>query len=247
MNKNKIVIDAISLLSPLTGIGRYTYEVSKRLLEIDSYDINFYYGYYSKRIIDNHTNNSFIEFIKKSFFLKKMIRYALIKYSQLNNKKFELYWQPNFIPIETINAKKIVTSVHDFSFIYYKDFHPKERIEYFNKYFFKNIKRSDIIITGSNFTKNEIIDKLDISENKVKVIYHGIDKEIFKVYKNFNLDYVLPEKFLLCVGSIEPRKNLLNLLRAYNLLNKNIKKYYKMVIVGFKGWHNKNIMELKLL
>jgi len=116
--------------------------------------------------------------------------------------------------------------------------------KYFDNSFYKNIYRSDMIITGSSYTKQEILDRLDFQEDKIRVIYHGVNHNLFKIYKDIELDFELPPKFILSVGSIEPRKNLLGLLKAYNLLDKNIKNEYKLILVGFKGWENQEIMEI---
>ena len=134
--------------------------------------------------------------------------------------------------------------MHDFSFILYKDYHPKERIEYFEKNFYSNVKKSDMIITGSEFTKKEIIKELNFDQKNIRVIYHGVDSSVFKKYESVETDLNLPKKFILSVGSIEPRKNLIGLLKAYNLLSKEIKEEYHLVIVGFKGWNNSEIMQL---
>ena len=101
-----------------------------------------------------------------------------------------------------------------------------------------------MIITGSFYTKSEIMQRLDFKDDKVRVIYHGINHDVFKVYDDLELDIKLPKKYILSVGSIEPRKNLLGLLKAYNLLNDEIKAEYKLVLVGFKGWENREIMEI---
>ncbi len=246
--KPKIVIDGIPLLSSfLTGIGRYTYEISKEVKKTSSFDVNFYYGYYSKKLIEpsSKTNLKSIKTLaSKSPILKKLARKALMLYGRFFCKEYDLYWVPNFIPLDSIKAKKVVTSIHDFSFILYKDLHPKERIEYFENNFFKNILRSDLIITGSEFTKKEILDRLDFNEEQVKVIYHGIDHNLFKVTTDLNVNFELPKKFILSVGSIEPRKNLIGLLKAYNNLDNEIKKQYHLVLAGFKGWNNDEIMRL---
>ena len=173
-----------------------------------------------------------------------MVRKILLSYVHLFSKSYELYWQPNFIPNSGIKAKKIVTTVHDFSFILYRDFHPKERIEYFEKYFFNNLDRSDMIITGSEYTKREILKYTKFKEDKIVVIYHGIDHNLFKVYQKIELGFDLPSKFILSVGSIEPRKNLLRLLKAYQGLPLEIKDEYKLLLVGFSGWENSEIISL---
>ena len=246
--KPKIIVDSISLLSPLTGIGRYTYEISKELLsKKDDFDVTFFYGYHSKKLLQP-TTNSEIKNIKslltKNQFIKKVARKVLMFTSRIASPTYDIYWQPNFIPNDGVKAKKIVTSVHDFSFILHKEYHPKERIEYFEKYFFTNVAKSDMIITGSEFSKQEILEQLNFYNEQVQVIYHGINHDLFKIYNDSKVNFELPEKFIFSVGSIEPRKNLAGLLKAYNSLNKEFKKEYKLVLAGFKGWENEEIINL---
>jgi len=243
----KTLIDTISLLSQKTGIGRYTYEISKRLKRENKFNIEYYCGYYSKNLIcvtDNSNLKRLKSIVSKNSFIKKIVRKFLLLYSRFFSKNYDLYWEPNFIPLDGIKVKKIVTSVHDFSFILYKKYHPKERIEYFENNFFQNIYRSDMIICFSKFTKQEILERLNFAESKVKVVYHGLDHNLFKVKQDLQVSFELPEKFIFSVGSIEPRKNLAGLLKAYNNLDKKFKKEYKLVLAGFKGWKNKEIMSL---
>ena len=245
--KKKFLIDSISLLSPLTGIGRYTNEISKYIKNTNDYQLNFFYGYYSSQLIEPNktaTIKTIKSFIIQNQFLKRIARKFIFIYSKFFKPSYELYWQPSMIPNINIKSKKVVTTVHDFSFILYRDFHPKERMKFFENNFFKNIKKSDIIITGSLFSKKEILERLDFKDEEVKVIYHGVNHKIFKIYKDTILNFDLPKKFILSVGSIEPRKNLLGLLKAYNLLDENLKDEYKLVLVGFKGWENKEFMQL---
>ncbi len=244
--KPKLLIDTIPLLSPLTGIGKYVYEVSNAISKIESgFDIDYFYGYYSKELIRPTTNQN-IKNLKATInrfpAIKSLAREALFISSRLFAKNYDIYWQPNFIPHRGVKAKKIVTTVHDFSFLLYRKYHPKETLRYFDNNFFKNIYRSDTIITGSYYTKGEILDRLDFREENIRVIYHGVDHNIFRVYKD--IDFKLSKKFILSVGSIEPRKNLLGLLKAYNLLDKRLKDEYKLILVGFRGWENREIMEL---
>ncbi len=207
--KPKIIIDSISLLSPLTGIGRYTYEISKKLEEKENLECNFFYGYHSNKLIHPSEKNdlkSIKSIIVKNSLIKRIVRKFLIILNKIYTPKYDVYWQPNFIPNDGIKAKKIVTTVHDFSFILHEEFHPRERIDYFKKYFFKNIIKSDVIITGSEFSKREIQERLDFKDEQIKVIYHGLNREIFKIYEDNSLNFDLPKKFIFSVGSIEPRK-----------------------------------------
>lgn len=81
-------------------------------------------------------------------------------------------------------------------------------------------------------------------KKKIKVIYHGLDHNLFKINKDLKVNFELPKKFILCAGSIEPRKNLISLLKAYNNLDMSIKKEYKLILTGFKGWENQEIVSL---
>jgi glycosyltransferase involved in cell wall biosynthesis len=241
------LIDGVSLLSPLTGIGRYTYEVSKELERISNLNIDYFYGYYSKSLIDaiSHRNIKAIKSIINRFpLLKRGARSVIEMSAELFAKRYSIYWQPNFIPSRRVKADRVITSVHDFSFIKYREYHPKERIEYFDNNFFQNIYKSDRIITGSNYTKGEILERLNFKEDDIRVIYHGINHSRFRIYEDLKLDLELPEKFILSVGTVEPRKNIVRLLRAYELLDRDIKEECSLLLVGFKGWENREIMDI---
>lgn len=249
--KVKILIDATSLLSNLTGIGKYTNEIAKHLETNSTLDIQYFYGYYSKKRMQAGVPSkikSIKRVVSRVLVLKKIARKLLVLFSKLFAPKFDLYWSPSFITLDGVKASKIVTTVHDFSFYLHPQWHPQERIEYFHKYFFKNLHRSDWIITGSEFSKKEIVKYALYDENKISVIYHGVDQNLYRVYKKATLSstkekFQLTDKFILFVGSIEPRKNLMNLLKAYHLLSRDVKVMYPLVLVGFKGWQNKEIMK----
>jgi glycosyltransferase involved in cell wall biosynthesis len=246
----RIIIDSTSLLSSLTGIGRYTNEIAKYLETNKELDLNYFYGYFSKNRIEPEEETA-VKSIKALVvsrpLVKKIARKILLFLSGLFTSKFDLYWVPNFIPLDGIKASKVVVTVHDFSFLVYPEWHPEERLEYFKTYFFKNIQRADWLITGSEFSKNEIIENLGYNKEKITVIYHGVDQNLYKIYERDILQltknkFELENNFFLFVGSIEPRKNLLNLLKAYHHLSENIKKKYPLILVGFKGWNNNEVM-----
>lgn len=254
----KVLIDALSLLSPKTGIGRYTYEVSKRLrvLSADKYEIFFNYGFHKKElygVLQKQTKSEqgvkkLLSFIKSSPLLKRAAREFYIFATKFYKREYQLYFQPNFIPNPNIKAKKIISTIHDFSFMLQPHWHTKELINHYNKNFFKHIKKADHIITGSNFTKQEIVNYMQLPQDKISVIYHGVNHELYKTHPQTKLQktktkFDLPHKFLLFVGSIEPRKNLLTLLKAYTLLTKEQKEGLPLILVGFKGWQNREIMQ----
>lgn len=135
--------------------------------------------------------------------------------------------------------KKIVT-IHDLIFLRYPQFYTWfDRKIHFWK-FKKAAHQADIIIAISEQTKKDIIQYLKVKEDKVRVVYQGCH-EAFKEEPSSNfIKYVkekfhLPERFILNVGTIEERKNLLSVVKA--LKNTNI----PLVVVGKKTNYSKKV------
>lgn len=244
--QNKIIINCIPLLSTLTGVGKYNYEICRHLLNTNELDKSYYYGYYSKKIknLTDNDKNITKRFLINNIFIKKILKKALIESSKIYSPAYDIYWEPNFIPLKHIKADYIVTSVHDLSFKFFGDCISNNRKKHFDKNFDKMIHYSDSLICFSHYIKQELIDTLGFSEDKINVIYHGVRHDIFRVYDKLENSHNLPEKFILFVGSIEPRKNLKRLLKAYIQLDNSFKKKYKLVLAGFKGWKNTEIFEM---
>jgi glycosyltransferase involved in cell wall biosynthesis len=238
---NRIVVNTVALLSPLTGIGHYVSQLVRRFALLDApNDYTYFYGFFTKRLIvvDNHIHRLKAELSKASW-LTKTLRETLFFLPRLRRSEFDLYFEPNFIPLP-IKAKKVVTTVHDFSFKRYPDAHPKERIEYLNKNFVHCV-RSNRIITVSAFTKSEAEEFLRVPPEVITPVHLGVDHDVFRPRTRESLEQCkrelgLPERFILFVGTKEPRKNLDRLLRAYLELPEWLKKEFKIVLVGPKGW-----------
>ena len=249
----KLVINILPLYSPLTGVGKVTYYLVKKAKEIAPYYEYFYYsGFFSKEISlrRREVAKKLISYLKDSFLysvLKKLKNRLIISKRPSKDISFDIYIEPNFIPISQINASFIISIVHDFSFHLYPEWHPKERISFFKEHFWKNIKRADKIVVVSDFILKQAV-SFGIPKEKLTRIYCGLDHSLFKIYRKEELaktkrKYKLPDKFILFVGSIEPRKNLISILKAYSILPDSLKKEYQLILVGFSGWKNKEIMK----
>jgi glycosyltransferase involved in cell wall biosynthesis len=113
------------------------------------------------------------------------------------------------------------------------------------------IKKADIIITISRSAKKDICQMFNVSENKIKVVYLCYNERMKpidasdRILKKVKEKYHLPDKFILFVGTIQPRKNLDKLFRAYALLkNGNKINNSKLVICGRFGWFYKPLLNL---
>ncbi len=110
-------------------------------------------------------------------------------------------------------------------------------------------RNADFIITSSEFAKNEIVDRYGTPEERIAVIpiaYNshcrviGPDSETVRVKEK----YSLPDRYILYVGTIQPRKNLNLLIRSYSMLRKGGKIEQKLVIAGRKGWLYSSLFKL---
>lgn len=135
-----------------------------------------------------------------------------------------------------------VVTIHDLFIFKHPSLCRKKSVIYFQSSLARTIESSKKIIAVSETVKRDILHYFDLSSEKVEVIHHGINPRFRKVIDVMILSmvrkkYKLPQEFVLFVGNIEPKKNLVNLLAAWHLL-KSMKKNnpYKLVIAGQKGW-----------
>ena len=169
----------------------------------------------------------------------------------------EIFFMPNIIFGSVSRKTKLLLTMHDLSFERYPEtFSWSRRLWHVFINSKKICRRADKIIAVSDSTKDDLVTLYNIPPKKIEVIYSGVaekfkiisrnDSEMIKVKEKYNLPY----KFILYLGTIEPRKNIKTLVVAYQILKKyaQIKKWetlekYKLVIAGHKGWMNKKILE----
>ena len=235
----RIGFDAKRAFFNSTGLGNYSRD-SIRLLS-HYYSDNKYFLYTPKNI--KNIRLSFLKNQDNTFVRtpQSLINKALTSYwrsksivRDLFTNKIEIYHGlSNELPlgIEKTSIKTVVT-IHDLIFIRYPHlFRTIDRKIYYKK-FKSACQRADKIIAVSEQTKQDIIDFFHIPEGKIKVVYQGCNKafqsEISKDKKSAMLSkHKLPKDYLLYVGSIEERKNLLTLLKAFKELPNQ-----KLVIIG---------------
>ena len=246
----KLLIDATPLLKDLSGVGYVTYQYAKELKKLQN-DTYFYYAwFYSSKLRQRPLGGyekavSFVKrFVPRPYQLTHAAKTAIFNYT-LAKLKPDAFIQPNYISFESFYDVPTYTFIHDLSHIRYKEFHPKERVEYFEKRLQKSIQNSKKIITISNFTKNELIELNLANEDMIEVIPNGVDDKFGPVSKEefeptgrkFRVNY---KRFFLYVGTLEPRKNLKNLLLAYLDYLKETKEPLPLILAGGIGWRSEH-------
>jgi len=245
-----VIVNAIPLRGHMNGIGRYVKSLFNELVRRSDLDIEFFYGtYFSKKLQnDDAINPSIIRTIKKIpfyYWLRECYMSSVIK-SKTKNKKY-IYHNPNFISYKMDAC--IVTNVHDISFIKYPKYHPKKRVEFLTKHIKQSMDVSDFIITDSNFIKEEIVEYFKIDSERVVSIPLGVGNNFKKINDNECklklLNYgLVNKKYFLSVSTLEPRKNIISAIKAYDKLPNKIQKEYPFVIVGAEGWLNSEFYTL---
>jgi len=136
------------------------------------------------------------------------------------------------------------TYIHDLTYLNYEQYSESKNLAYLKKNVPIWVSRTDKVLTASDFTKKEIIDNLGIDADKVQVVAHGVSKEQFykqkpQEYKSVLQSYgINSDGFILHVGNIEPRKNIIGLAQAYGGLDKDTADQHPLLLIGGDGWSN---------
>ncbi len=139
-------------------------------------------------------------------------------------------------------GKSIIT-IHDLMFLDHPEFLKPEWIPPLKKEIAVAVKKADLIIAVSEFTKRRLIQKMGVDEAKIRVIYEGVREEFYpvsnedvallaNVKNNIQSKYGLKKPYILWVSNIEPKKNVHRLIDAFCQIKRLIPKDYKLVLVG---------------
>ena len=155
------------------------------------------------------------------------------------NKKVDVFFSPAHYAPRFCPVPSVVT-IHDLSFIYYPDDFLKEDLVKLNGWTRYSVNNARSVIAVSKNTKRDILRNYHLAENKVHVIYNGITHGSSKSAEPKNL--VVNGRYLLYVGTLQPRKNIETLIESFAMLKKKIPDL-KLVIAGKRGWLYEKIFE----
>ncbi len=255
-----IGIDARVLMDKYySGVSGYAYNLIKNILKIrPEYKYSLFYNSFHKAHFSVFSSSNYQNIIKR--YPNKFFNYFLLnffswpKIDQILEKETEtpldIFWAPHINFISLSSASKKVITIHDLSFLRFPEFFSKRK-NFWHKSIniIKLIRNFDIIIAISKNTKNDIVDLLNVSPDKIEVIYSGLKEEYFidnneKIKTKIKSKYNLPDKFILFLGNLEPRKNIVNLIISCEHLWKNKDFDFSLVIAGSYAWKYKDILKV---
>jgi alpha-1,3-rhamnosyl/mannosyltransferase len=265
----RVIVNRLAALGQRTGIGHYTLQLIRCLREQAGLDViaAFPRGWMrraremSTRVrpyLDNPasqpasgpgSSQSLLGSMRRGTLdcLRQGVRLVTARHFQAvcARGQYQLYHEPNYIPLPS--DLPTVATLCDLSVLLHPEWHPADRVRYFHRYFHRGLAQCVHFLAISEYCRQEIIDALAIAPERVTRTYMGIrpglrplpPEEVAASLRQLGL----PAQYLLYLGTIEPRKNVLRLMRAYCDLPARLRDNWPLVLVGGWGWNTAEVAE----
>jgi alpha-1,3-rhamnosyl/mannosyltransferase len=249
----RLAFNGSALLSPLTGVGQYANSLAQGLLDTGELEVDFFYAAVWSREIRTKP-------IREIGVLKELIKnlvpqpYRISRALQdwrfgMGTRRFRphIYHEPNFLPFR-FDGPTVIT-VHDLSWIRFPETHPRERVAVMNELFPRALERADHVLTDASYVRDEVIREFGVAAERITSVPLG-SRAVFRPRSAEECQAVLHERslgyrgFVLCVGTLEPRKNLELVIRAYSTMPEAFRRRHPLVMVGMKGWLTSKVESL---
>ncbi|MFT4740379.1 MAG: glycosyltransferase involved in cell wall biosynthesis [Marivirga sp.] len=239
----RIGFDAKRAFNNFTGLGNYTRFIINALANIGENDLLLY----TPQISNHPEANAFERKFKNQIIVprglyskgvfKSIWRSTKIYHDAENQKANIFHGLSNELPSGKSPKVKRVVTIHDLIFLRYPHFYPFVDRHIYRRKFKNACETADSVVAVSEQTKRDIIEFLNIPEEKITVIYQG-------VHHNYNIDistnrmmylteqYGLHNPYLVYVGSIEERKNAVQMVKAFALMKQQAKDNTELIIIG---------------
>lgn len=251
-----LVLGADCIHAPLTGIGRYALELARRLPghagvgRVRFYGLGRWLDAGALEAADGFAPAQPPRSLRSVLAGNRLAVRAfasvmpLVQRWQLRGEGASLFHSPNFF-LPPVRGRSVVT-VHDLSHLVYPQFHPAARVDYMLRMLPRSLARADHVVTVSESARQDLMVRLGVPGERISAVPLGVDAA-FRPHSPLELAPVLQRwglqagGYSLCVGTIEPRKNLLRLLAAYEALPLALRVRFPLVLAGSRGWRSEAI------
>lgn len=243
----KIAVNTRLLLKDrLEGIGWFTYETMQRITQ--SHPEHEFFFLFDRKYSDEFIfSNNITPVIVPPPARHPLLHYLWFEHSipkTLSKIKPDVFISPDAYCSLSTRVKTLIV-IHDINFEHYPEHLPWLIRKYYRYYTPKFARRADRIATVSSYSKNDIINQYNIEPDKIDVVYNGVN-EIYKpsTEKEKNLlksELTNGEEYFLFIGALNPRKNLINLFKAFDMFKTNTGSPHKLVVVGEKMYWPRDI------
>ena len=237
----KVALELQPCCGRRSGIGTYVYELAKRLTNRNGLE---FYGTLFNFMGRNDNAESLQDIavpVRESRIFpygvyRRIWNWVPIPYQSLFPGQADLHVFFNYI-VPPHAGGKVITTVHDMTWKRFPETMDKRNYRRLQKGMEQSIAQSDHILTLSRFSKEEIVSLLGIAEERVSIV--PCAPSLSKAAENFDRcaeKFQIKRPYLLYVGTIEPRKNLIRLLKAYAMLQREQGIEHQLVLAGGRGW-----------
>ena len=256
----KICLDATPIREKPSGVGVYTFNLIKALDQLqasEDFKLDIYFqptfkNWLSRNFSPNELIQSYSPYcllipVTVTSTLIKFPNPLLAYFSRSLDRPDVVHGTDHFV-YPNLTSRNIMT-IHDLTFVKYPDYVPTIVKTYLDR--IKNcLKFTDAIITFSENTKRDLVELLKIDPDKIYVTYQAsryhIDyltkQQIEELKVSFSYDFNKP--YFLFVSTLEPRKNVIGLIQAFNYLKQNYKIEHQLVLIGQTGWKYQPILDM---
>lgn len=239
----RVALNATILQGPRTGIGQYLAELFGALQNQADLELQLFTGW---RWQQELPNASLPGYSRLSGVIKRCVPAAYQLRRQLGQLRFsqgagaaDVYHDPHLWPFE-FNGPRVMT-LHDLIHIHHPETQPRDRLAEIERHVANSIERVQHILVDSSFIANEACHHYGVPRSRITVAPLGCASR-FHPRSTEQLEAPLadlglqPGRYLLCIGTLEPRKNLQLALRAFENLPAPLRARYPLVVVGMPGW-----------
>ena len=243
----RIGIDYTAAVNQGAGIGRYARQMTQALLQLDRE--NEYVliapsatagsAEFTATVTGGAPNAGLVRLpLSERALVVLWHRLRLPVPVELFAGRLDVFHSPDFALAPVRKARTLVT-VHDLSFRRVPECFEPALLTYLNRVVPRSVARADLVLADSESTRRDAIELLHLEPDRVAVVYAGVDDGFRRVTDAARLEavrnrYSLPERFVLSVGTLQPRKNYIRLIDAFARLSGSDDVH--LVISGARGW-----------
>ncbi|PJI48439.1 MAG: glycosyl transferase [Pseudomonas sp.] len=241
----RVILNASVMFAPRAGIGQYVGELSGALQRRDDLQLLFTCGLHHGAELPSQGLRNYSQLsrlakrmLPSPYELKRRIeQYALSRAFKAWDA--DLYHEPSLWPLKL--DRPTVMTLHDLTHVHYPETQPVGRLRAIERHLGRALENSRQILCVSHFTAAQAMEHYGIPESKISVTPLGVSEnfhpwsaeEAEPLLRGFGLSY---RQYLLCVGTLEPRKNLELVFQAIRSLPRGLLERCPLVLCGSYGW-----------
>ena len=231
----RIGINGRFLIAKQTGVQRAAYNLIRTLFEVDRENSYFIFTGVSQQDVEawDYPNVTVVGCnIREGQNFRNHLWEQLILPRLARRYKVDILHSPaNMAPL--FYSGRSIVHIHDLCFVVNPQWYSYLFHKVYNFIVPRLAKKSSIVVTNSNNSRNDLLQFCDVDSDKVRLIYWAVDETFHQMPTQKILDTIAEEDFVLYVGSLEPRKNIKTLVRAYESLRTNCPEIKsKLILIG---------------